>query len=285
MNWIADGGPPKIRPTEGPAPDKAETPSELWTRCPGCERMVFQEDLKRRLMVCPHCDHHFRLTAAQRLEQLFDQGSLSVLPLDLAERDPLNFQDLKPYKTRLHEARQNKGTRDAVLVGEGTIQGTACVAAAFEFQFMGGSMGLAVGDTLLIAIQHALSKRLPCVVLTSSGGARMQEGALSLMQMPRSVAAVGLLKAARLPYIVILTDPTTGGVSASFAMLGDITLAEPGAMIGFTGPRVIQETMRETLPPGFQTAEYLLEHGMIDRVVHRHQLARELGTLLGLLAK
>lgn len=280
MNWIADRGPPKIR---GNGADKPETPSDLWTACPRCEKMVFQEDLKRRLMVCPHCDHHMRLSAAERFEYLFDAGTPTLLPLDLPALDPLHFTDLKPYSERLAAARKGKGARDAIQVAVGDIQSTPAVVAAFEFQFMGGSMGLAVGDTLLIAARHAVQHRLPLIVFTASGGARMQEGALSLMQMPRSVAAVHLVKAARLPYIVVFTDPTTGGVSASFAMLGDIILAEPGAMICFTGPRVIQETMRETLPEGFQLAEYLLEHGMIDRVVPRRNMAQELGTLLKLL--
>ncbi|MEE8333387.1 MAG: acetyl-CoA carboxylase, carboxyltransferase subunit beta [Alphaproteobacteria bacterium] len=279
MNWLNNFVRPKIRALV----QRDDVPENLWHQCPGCEQMVFHRELEAALNVCPHCGHHLRLPALKRLEMLFDDGEFTRVELPRLTGDPLKFRDRKRYSDRLKDARAATGEEDALIVAHGAMGGRKVVVALMNFAFMGGSMGLAVGKAFLTAARLAVLQEAPLILVTASGGARMQEGILSLMQMPRTVIAVNEVKDARLPYFVVLTDPTTGGVSASFAMLGDIQIAEPGAMIGFAGARVIQETIREELPEGFQRAEYLLEHGMVDRVVHRHQLRDELIRLADLL--
>lgn len=278
MNWIANFVRPKIR-----ALVNRDVPENLWRKCPSCAQMIFHRELEAQLRVCPHCGHHMRIGARKRLELLFDEGAYTCIELPEAPLDPLRFRDRKRYTERLREAQAKSEDKEAILVAHGTMGGLATVVAAFDFSFMGGSMGGAVGEGLVSAARLAVLQDAALIVVPASGGARMQEGIVSLMQMPRSVIAVEEVKAAGLPYIVLLTDPTTGGVSASFAMLGDISMAEPGAVIGFAGQRVIEETIRETLPEGFQRAEYLLEHGMIDMVVHRQDLRDTLIRLLRLL--
>ncbi len=279
MNWLTNFVRPKIRALVR----KADVPDNLWDKCPNCTKMIFHRDLEANARVCPHCGHHMRLPAKRRLEMLFDEGSYTRIELPKVPNDPLRFRDQKRYTDRLKEAREKTGEWDAIVVAHGKLGGLPVVAAVFNFDFMGGSMGIAVGEALLAAARLAVLQQAALIVVPSSGGARMQEGILSLMQLPRTVLAADEVKEAGLPYIVVLTDPTTGGVSASFAMLGDIALAEPGAVIGFAGARVIEETIREKLPPGFQRAEYLLEHGMVDMVVHRHQLRETLMRLIRLL--
>ena len=280
MNWLTNFVLPKIRAVVA----KHEVPDNLWHKCPGCERMLFHRELEANLHVCNSCGHHLRLPAEQRLELLFDPGATrDALPKVIV--DPLRFRDRKRYADRLKEAHAKSGERDAVIVAHGTIGGVPAVAALFDFDFLGGSMGVAAGEALVSAARLAVQQDAALIVVPASGGARMQEGILSLMQMPRSTLAVEMVKEKGLPYIVVLTDPTTGGVSASFAMLGDITLAEPGAVIGFAGARVIEETIRAKLPEGFQRAEYLLEHGMIDMVVPRRDMRATLARLLDLLRR
>ncbi len=279
MNWISNSGRPKIRALV----KKSEVPDNLWEKCPDCGQMIFHRELESSLRVCPHCTYHMRLGAQARLAMLFDDGKNSRAELPAIIADPLKFRDRKRYSERLREAHTKTGEKDAVIVDHGDMAGHPVVVAAFNFAFMGGSMGIAVGEGILAAARLAVEQNAPLIVIPSSGGARMQEGILSLMQMPRSVIAVEMVKEAGLPYIVLLTDPTTGGVSASFAMLGDIAIAEPGAVIGFAGARVIEETIRETLPEGFQRAEYLLEHGMVDMVVQRGELRETLIRVLSLL--
>jgi acetyl-CoA carboxylase carboxyl transferase subunit beta len=278
MSWF-EKVPPKIRALVG----KTNVPDNLWHQCSACSQMIFHRELDANQMVCPNCGHHMRLTAAKRLAALFDNGAFDTVAVPDVPADPLKFRDRKRYSDRLKEARTTKGANDAIIVAVGQILGHETVVAVFDFQFMGGSMGIAVGEGFLAAADQAIERQAPLIVIPSSGGARMQEGILSLMQMPRTVIAVQKVKEAGLPYIVILTDPTTGGVSASFAMLGDIAIAEPGAVIGFAGARVIEETIREQLPKGFQRAEYLLEHGMIDMVVPRQQLPKTLARVIDLL--
>jgi acetyl-CoA carboxylase carboxyl transferase subunit beta len=279
MNWIANFVRPKIRALV----NKADVPDNLWEKCPSCEQMVFHRELEENLRVCPHCNYHLRIGARQRLEWLFDDGLYKVIELPETLVDPLKFRDRKRYTERLKEAQAKNQDKEAIVVAHGEIGESKAVVAAFNFSFMGGSMGMAVGEGLLAAARLAVLQDAALIVVPASGGARMQEGILSLMQMPRSVIAVDLVKEAGLPYIVLLSDPTTGGVSASFAMLGDIAIAEPGATIGFAGKRVIQETIRETLPEGFQRSEYLLDHGMVDMVVSRQELKVTLGRILDLL--
>jgi acetyl-CoA carboxylase carboxyl transferase subunit beta len=280
MNWLTNFVLPKIRA----AVSRRPAPENLWQTCPGCEQMLYQKDLEAHLFVCHHCGRHLRLGAVARLSMLFDDGEFARLELPRTTVDPLKFRDLKRYSERLREAQGKFGAgADAVVVGRGRISRSPAIVAAFEFGFMGGSMGIAVGEAMLAAAEAAVAAEAALIVVPASGGARMQEGILSLMQMPRTILAAETVKAAGLPYIVVLTDPTTGGVSASFAMVGDVTLAEPGAIIGFAGARVIEETIHEKLPEGFQHAEYLYEHGMIDIVVPRLQLREILGRLLNLL--
>lgn len=268
MNWISNFVRPKIRALVR----KTEVPDNLWEKCPACQAMVFHRELEASLRVCPHCGHHMRIDAKRRLSSLFDDGEYSRIELPEVLSDPLKFRDSKRYAERLRDAAAKTGEKDAIIVAHGKMGGEQMVIAIFNFSFMGGSMGIAVGEAILAAARLAVLQEAPLLVIPASGGARMQEGILSLMQMPRTVIAVDMVKEAGLPYLVLLTDPTTGGVSASFAMLGDIAISEPGAIIGFAGARVIEETIRETLPEGFQRAEYLLEHGMVDMVVRRHEL-------------
>jgi acetyl-CoA carboxylase carboxyl transferase subunit beta len=280
MNWLKDFVRPKLRELVG---GQKEIPENLWFKCPSCEDMIFHRDLEKNLQVCQHCGHHLRLGAGERLAMLFDDGAYKTIELAKVPTDPLKFRDLRKYTDRLKDAQVRTGGDDALIVAHGTMGGNGVVVAALDFGFMGGSMGIAVGEGLLAAARLAVVQDAPLVVVPSSGGARMQEGILSLMQMARTTIAVEEVRDAGLPYIVVLTDPTTGGVSASFAMLGDIAIAENGAVIGFAGARVIEQTIGENLPEGFQRAEYLLEHGMLDMVVHRHELRDTLIRILGLL--
>ena len=279
MNWLTNFVRPKIRALVR----KADVPENLWDKCPSCAKMIFHRDLEANARVCPHCGHHMRLPAKRRLAMLFDEGAYTRIELPASVSDPLRFRDQKRYSDRIKDSREKTGEQDSIIVAHGRMSGLPLVAAAFNFEFMGGSMGIAVGDALLAASKLAVLQQAALVVVPASGGARMQEGILSLMQMPRTVLAADEVKEAGLPFIVVLTDPTTGGVSASFAMLGDIAIAETGAVIGFAGARVIEETIREKLPPGFQRAEYLRDHGMVDIVVHRHQLRDMLIRVLSML--
>ncbi|MBM3952391.1 MAG: acetyl-CoA carboxylase carboxyltransferase subunit beta [Rhodospirillales bacterium] len=281
MNWLKNFVRPKLRQLVGKPKD---VPDDLWHKCPACGQMIFHRELEKNLRVCQHCGHHLRLSAPERFAMLFDERAYQTIEVKAPLHDPLKFRDQKKYADRLKDAQAKTGRDDAVAVAHGRIGGEAAVVAALDFAFMGGSMGIAVGEGLLAAADLAKERRAPLIVVTSSGGARMQEGIFSLMQMARTTIAVEELRAARIPYIVVLADPTTGGVSASFAMLGDIAIAEPGAIIGFAGARVIEQTIREKLPEGFQRAEYLLDHGMVDMVVHRQDLRATLAKLLRLLA-
>jgi acetyl-CoA carboxylase carboxyl transferase subunit beta len=277
MNWISDWALPKIQGLF-----KRESPENLWHNCPSCQQMIFHRDLEKALRVCSHCGHHMRLGASQRLEATLDPG-FSRIELPKAPADPLRFRDQRRYADRLRESQTKTSMDDAVAVAHGTINGQRAVVAAFEFAFMGGSMGAGVGEAIVTAAKLAVLQDAPLIVFTASGGARMQEGAVSLMQMPRTVIATRMVKEAGLPFITVLCDPTTGGVTASFAMLGDIQIAEPGAMIGFAGARVIEQTVREKLPEGFQRAEYLLEHGILDMVVKRGDMRETLARVISLL--
>lgn len=280
MNWLSNFVLPKIRAVVSKKP----VPDNLWTKCPGCEQMLFQRELDANLHVCRNCGHHLRISAEQRLKILFGESSFTRIELPKTVVDPLKFRDRRRYADRLREGQAALGTgSDAVVVAHGEIGGFPAVIAAFEFQFMGGSMGIAAGEAVVAAAKLAVLQEAALILVPASGGARMQEGALSLMQMPRTILAADMVKEKGLPYIVLLTDPTTGGVSASFAMVGDITLAEPGAVVGFAGARVIEETIHEKLPDGFQRAEYLFDHGMVDLVVPRAELHATLARILGLL--
>jgi acetyl-CoA carboxylase carboxyl transferase subunit beta len=280
MSWLTNYVLPKIRSAVGRTP----VSQDLWQKCPSCGQMLFHRELEANLHVCRHCGHHLRIGAATRLKILFDDGIGTRLELPPVIVDPLHFRDRERYTDRLKKGRAGLGTgEDAVAVAHGRIGGQPAVVAAFEFGFLGGSMGVAAGEAMLAAARHAVSLEAALIAAPASGGARMQEGVLSLMQMPRTIIAADMVKEAGLAYIVLLTDPTTGGVSASLAMVGDITLAEPGAIIGFAGPRVIEETIHEKLPDGFQRAEYLFDHGMVDMVVPRSELRATVGRILGLL--
>ncbi|HEY1431916.1 MAG TPA: acetyl-CoA carboxylase, carboxyltransferase subunit beta, partial [Stellaceae bacterium] len=280
MSWLTNFVLPKIRAVV----TRKAVPDNLWHKCPGCEQMLFYRELEANLHVCRNCGHHLRIGAAQRLKVLFDDGAFTQIELPRTAIDPLRFRDRKRYADRLKEGQAALGSRsDAVVVAHGRIGGIPAVVAAFEFSFMGGSMGVAAGEAILAAAKLAVLQEAALIVVPASGGARMQEGVLSLVQMPRTIIAAEMVKEAGLPYVVVLTDPTTGGVSASFAMVGDITIAEPGAVIGFAGARVIEETIHEKLPDGFQRAEYLLDHGLVDQVVPRAELHATLGRILGLL--
>jgi acetyl-CoA carboxylase carboxyl transferase subunit beta len=279
VNWLTNFVRPKIRALVR----KADVPENLWDKCPQCAKMIFHRDLEANLRVCPHCGHHMRLSARRRLETLYDDGEYTRIELPKTPTDPLRFRDRKRYADRIKEAREKTGEQDAIIVAHGKLGGLPAVIAVLDFEFLGGSMGIAVGEAIVVAAKLAALQQAPLVVVPASGGARMQEGALSLMQLPRTVIAADEVKEAGLPFIVILTDPTTGGVSASFAMLGDIAIAEPGAVIGFAGARVIEETIREKLPPGFQRSEYLRDHGMIDMVVARHKLRETLVRIVRML--
>jgi len=282
MNWLTNFVRPKIKSFWGA---KSETPDNLWRKCPACGGMIFHRDLEAANYVCMHCDHHMKIGAKERLAVLFDDGAYQQLVLPDTPIDPLKFRDQKRYVDRLKDARANTGEQDALRAGTGKIGGIKTTVAVQSFAFMGGSLGMAVGEGLVAAMRSAAEERTPFVLFTASGGARMQEGILSLMQMPRTILAVQMLREAGVPYIVVHTDPTTGGVTASYAMLGDIHMAEPNALIGFTGPRVIENTIREKLPEGFQRAEYLVDHGMVDMVVHRNKLPETLARVLKLLTR
>ncbi len=267
-------------------PDKASrVPEGLWVKCPECARALYHKDLEASLQVCQHCGHHFRMSAAERLRMLFDGATWTELSPDLRSVDPLKFTDTKAYRDRLAAAIRSTGLKDAVIVGTGTIEGLAVVIAAMEYSFIGGSMGVVVGEKITEGAELALTRRIPLVIVSCSGGARMMEGTLSLMQMAKISAALGRLDRAGLPYISVLTDPTTGGVTASFAMLGDLNIAEPKALIGFAGPRVIEQTIRQKLPDGFQRSEFLLDKGFIDLIADRRELralvARTLRAMTG----
>ena len=281
MNWLTNYVLPNIR-----AFTRKDVPDNLWKKCPGCEQMLFHRELAANLEVCRHCGHHFRIGSQARFKMLFDDGVFEKLELPKVIADPLRFRDKKRYTERLREAHATLGVgSEAIVVASGRIGGIAAIVAAFDFGFMGGSMGIAVGEAFVAAARLSVERRAALIVVPSSGGARMQEGILSLMQMPRTIIAADLVKEAGLPYLVLLTDPTTGGVSASLASVGDVTLAEPGAVIGFAGARVIEETIREKLPEGFQRAEYLYEHGMVDMVVPRGELRATVARLLSLLCR
>jgi acetyl-CoA carboxylase carboxyl transferase subunit beta len=279
MNWLTNFVRPKIQALM----HKNEVPDNLWDKCDACEHMLFHRDLVENSFVCHQCQNHMRMDVQTRLESLFDNKTFVKATLSKVFPDPLKFRDSKRYTDRLKDYRQKTGRDDAIVVASGKIGGQPAVVAAFDFSFMGGSMGMAVGEGILTAADLAINTHSSLIVIPASGGARMQEGILSLMQMPRTTIAVERVREAGLPYIVILTNPTTGGVSASFAMLGDITISEPQAIIGFAGARVIEETIRQKLPEGFQRAEYLLDHGMIDMVVHRHKLTETVGRIIGML--
>ena len=281
MNWINNVVRPKIRSL---LTTKREVPENLWIKCPDSGQMVFYKDLEANQFVIPGSNYHMRMDAQRRLLSLFDEGGFERVPVRDVAQDPLKFRDGKRYSDRLKAAKNDTELEDAVLVGEGKLEGQDVVAAAQDFRFMAGSLGMAAGEAVVTGMLHAVEKRAPFILFAASGGARMQEGILSLMQMPRTTIAVQKLREARLPYIVVMTDPTTGGVTASYAMLGDVHIAEPGALICFAGPRVIQQTIREQLPEGFQKAEYLLAHGMIDMVVHRHKLRETLARLCRMLS-
>jgi acetyl-CoA carboxylase carboxyl transferase subunit beta len=279
MSWLTEVIRPKIRVLFA----RRDVPDNLWSQCTNCQRMIFTKDFIANMRVCADCGHHMRGSAMERLEWTFDKDGFTCIELPRPVADPLKFRDSKRYTDRLKEAREKTQLDDAVVVGHGTIGGHAAVVAAMEFAFIGGSMGAGLGEAIVAAARLAVLQQAPLIVFTASGGARMQEGAISLMQMPRTVIATRLVKDAGLPFIVVLTDPTTGGVSASFAMLGDIQIAEPGALIGFAGARVIEQTVRETLPEGFQRAEYLLKHGIIDMVVKRANMKETLTRVISLL--
>lgn len=280
MNWLTNFIRPRIRSIVG---EQKDVPDNLWQKCEACDGMLFHKELKANLNVCYHCGHHLAIDVRERLALMFDGGRFERLPAPRVPYDPLKFKDSKKYADRLKIAQTKTREQDAIILASGTIGGQNAVVAAFDFAFMGGSMGTAVGEGIVAAAEAAVKTRSALIVIPSSGGARMQEGAFSLMQMPRSIIAVDMVKEQGLPYIVLLTNPTTGGVSASFAMVGDLHLAEPGAMIGFAGRRVIEETVREVLPKEFQTAEYLRDHGMVDMVVKRADLKQTLERILSLL--
>lgn len=259
---------------------KKSVPEGLWMKCPKCESVLYRSEVERNDEVCPKCDHHMRLSARKRLKAFFDEGSkVTEISAGVSPVDALKFRDQKKYKDRIVAAQRATGEKDALITQVGTIDGLEVVAAAFEFKYMGGSMGSVVGEKFVRAVNEAIARRCPLVCFSASGGARMQEALFSLMQMAKTSAALGRLRAQGLPYISVMTDPTMGGVSASFAMLGDLNIAEPKALIGFAGPRVIEQTVREKLPEGFQRSEFLLEHGAIDRIIPRHQLTKELASI------
>ena len=268
MNWLTN----YVRPTLQGLVGAKEIPDNLWEKCPNCGAMIYHRELEQNSFICNQCNHHMRINPKQRLEMLFDDGRYNEIELPQTKDDPLDFSDLKDYSDRLKDARKKTQRRDAIVVASGTMDGQPVVIGAFDFAFMGGSMGTAVGEAIIAAVELAILQDASLILVPASGGARMQEGILSLMQMARTTLAIRKLKEKGLPYFVLFTDPTTGGVTASFAMLGDIAVSEPGALIGFAGARVIEQTIRAQLPKGFQRAEYLREHGMVDMVVDRRQL-------------
>ncbi|GGA18412.1 acetyl-CoA carboxylase, carboxyltransferase subunit beta [Neptunicoccus cionae] len=281
MNWISN----YVRPKINSLFSRREVPDNLWTKCPECDTMLFHRELADGLNVCSNCDHHMLITPRDRFHALYDGGLFSEVEVPEPNADPLGFRDQKKYPERMKAAQKQTGEKEAMLVAEGKMGRTHVVTAGQDFSFMGGSMGMYVGNAIIAAAERAVKKKCPMILFSAAGGARMQEGILSLMQMPRTTVAVQMLKEAGLPYIVVLTHPTTGGVTASYAMLGDVQIAEPNALICFAGPRVIEQTIREKLPEGFQRAEYLLDHGMLDRVTHRKDMRDELISIVRLLTK
>ncbi|HBN30239.1 MAG: acetyl-CoA carboxylase, carboxyltransferase subunit beta [Rhodobacterales bacterium] len=281
MNWISN----YVRPKINSIFSRRETPDNLWSKCENCGTMLFHRELSDAQNVCPSCDHHMHIDPRERFQHLFDGGLFVEVDVPKAVADPLHFKDQKKYPERMKIAQKATGEAEAMIVVEGEIGRTPIVAAGQNFKFMGGSMGMHVGNSIIAAAERAIAKKCPFVIFTAAGGARMQEGILSLMQMPRTTVAVEMVKEARLPYIVVLTHPTTGGVTASYAMLGDVQIAEPNALIGFAGARVIEQTIRESLPEGFQRAEYLLDHGMLDRVTARKDLRNDLITICRMLMR
>jgi acetyl-CoA carboxylase carboxyl transferase subunit beta len=282
VSWLHKLLPPRIKRDGSP---KKTVPEGLWSKCESCEAVLYRADLDKNLYVCPKCSHHKRISARERLDWLLDLEGRYEIGAEVLPVDTLKFKDSRKYTERLDEARVETSEEDALVVMQGSIKALPVVAAAFEFGFLGGSMGSVVGERFVRAAQVCVEQRLPFICFTATGGARMQEGLLSLMQMSKTCAALTQLSRERLPFISVLTDPTMGGVSASFAMIGDVVLAEPGALIGFAGPRVIEQTVRETLPEGFQRAEFLLEHGAIDMIVDRRQMRDKLSSLITLLLK
>lgn len=279
MNWISN----YVRPKINSLFSRREVPENLWTKCPECGTMLFHRELSENLNVCGSCDHHMGITPRARFDALFDGGAFAEVDVPEPIADPLQFRDQKKYPDRMKAAQKKTGEPEAILVAQGEIGRTPIVAVAQDFGFMGGSMGMFVGNAIIAAAERAVEAKLPLILFSAAGGARMQEGILSLMQMPRTTVAVEMLKEAGLPYIVVLTHPTTGGVTASYAMLGDVHIAEPNAQICFAGSRVIEQTIGEKLPEGFQRAEYLLDHGMLDRVTHRKDMREELITITRML--
>jgi len=281
MNWISNVVRPKIRSIL----NRRETPENMWIKCPDTGQLVFYKDVEANQFVIPNSNHHMRISAKVRMKLLFDDGAYEDILLPEVPLDPLKFRDERRYADRLKDARNKTGMQDAVKVASGKLEGLVIVAGVQDFDFMGGSLGMAAAEAVITGLKTAAERATPFIMFAASGGARMQEGILSLMQLPRTTVAVEMLREAKQPYIVVLTNPTTGGVTASYAMLGDVHIAEPGALIGFAGPRVIEQTIREKLPEGFQRAEYLKEHGMVDMVVHRHRLRPVLAQLCRLLTK
>ena len=281
MNWITN----YVRPKIDSLFSKRDVPENLWTKCPECGTMLFHRELAAALNVCSNCDHHMSISPRDRFNALFDLGIFTEVKVPEPVHDPLQFRDQKRYPDRLKAAQKAAGEKDAMLVAEGEVGRTPIVAAGQDFSFMAGSMGMYVGNAIIAGAERAIKLKRPFVLFSASGGARMQEGLLSLMQMPRTTVALQMLREARLPYVVVMTHPTTGGVTASYAMLGDVQIAEPNALIGFAGARVIEQTIREKLPEGFQRAEYLLDHGMLDRVTHRKDMRDELITILRMLMR
>jgi len=279
MNWINN----YVRPKINSLFSRREVPENLWSKCDECGTMLFHRELSDNLNVCTNCNHHMAITPRERFANLFDGGSFAEIAVPEPIADPLQFRDQKKYPDRMRAAQKLTGEAEAMLVAQGEIGRTPVIAVAQDFSFMGGSMGMYVGNAIVAAAQRAVQANLPLILFSAAGGARMQEGILSLMQMPRTTVAVQMLKEAGLPYIVVLTHPTTGGVTASYAMLGDVHIAEPNALICFAGPRVIEQTIGEKLPEGFQRAEYLLDHGMLDRVTHRKDMREELITIIRML--
>lgn len=285
MSWINNQQPPKINRNESGVARKSSLPEGLWSKCPACDEVLYATDLEKNANVCPKCGHHNRLDARERIDLLLDADGRVEIGAEVLPLDPLKFKDSRRYTDRLRDAAESAGETDSLVVVQGTLKAQPVVLAAFEFGFMGGSMGSVLGERFVRGVQTAVGQRLPFICVTASGGARMQEGLFSLMQMAKTTAALTRLSEARLPFIAILTDPTMGGVSASFAFLGDVVIAEPGALIGFAGPRVIEQTVRQTLPEGFQRAEFLLEKGAIDLIVDRREMKDKLAQLLSLLCQ
>jgi len=281
MSWFEKLIPSRIR-TEGG--NKKAVPEGLWAKCPSCNAVLYRAEMERNMEVCPKCDYHDRVDARRRLDLFLDPEPREEIGADLESADPLKFKDTKRYKERLGAAQKKTGEKDALVVMRGQLQGRELVAAAFEFGFMGGSMGSVVGERFVMGVNEAIARRAPMICFAASGGARMQESLFSLMQMAKTSAALQRMSRHGIPFISVMTDPTMGGVSASFAMLGDINVGEPGALIGFAGPRVIEQTVRETLPEGFQRSEFLLEHGAIDMIIDRREMRDRLANILGMLA-